>query len=338
MTVADGRPITQVSNASVCRWSQLDSSRPITSYTSFKMNPVTNRSGSSLSICEGRTSDGIFSPMELEVQAPLFKLKCWRGLYEHGPFNPRAQEGIDDRLKLEKVLRRESSVYSHRRNFPCLRNNRFTSGTQYLQSHPLQRRPTTQPGLKHPPKHPQVSAQSANSHCSNDQVCQKATRRVTGTQQSEETPHNTLPRPDTGRLLFRRPVSGKTSPLYEKDDLFLSFAKTIDLKPLVFEKNNDSIVFYTKHYPLILEKLDKKDGSVSHKIGTPVPDAGGNHRRHVSVAKKLIYQEMALEELEEGTEEGKFITELRDIVFDPSKWPWNKPVAKKYGRNFSVFY
>jgi hypothetical protein len=139
----------------------------------------------------------------------------------------------------------------------------------------------------------------------------------------------TTPKPPD-KLMLRRPTVKLCAPLEEADELFKSFAQFLDLKPLKFENIRDNVKFYSKHYPLLLVKLLEGVEEQANIIRTrkAILDISSISRkkRALYLSRKLLQLDSYVDELEEESEiDGcEFITELRDNVFYPPKWFFNR--------------
>lgn len=126
--------------------------------------------------------------------------------------------------------------------------------------------------------------------------------------------------------LLRRPTLIQSEPLTEDETMFQNFTKTIDLKPLNFQNTKDQYIFYSNHYPLILQSQEEEEKLSIQRKRTPTPDPlkDPEERRKITRINRMNYLEDSLDDLERELDDMEFRTVLKDDVFYPQKWPWNK--------------
>lgn len=129
----------------------------------------------------------------------------------------------------------------------------------------------------------------------------------------------------SGKLL-RRPAVRPTNPLADTDPLFFKYTQTIDLKPKVFKTPQEQEAYYEDKYPLLLHANPSdaktprkpKETKKAEVIEDPALE------RRLTVISRLGYLKEAVDGLENETDDCEFLTELRDPVFDPTNFPWNR--------------
>jgi hypothetical protein len=129
----------------------------------------------------------------------------------------------------------------------------------------------------------------------------------------------------SGRLL-RRPAVRPTSPITDADPLFFKFTQTIDLKPKVFKTPQEQEIYYEDKYPLLLHAnpSDAKTPRKPKEVKKAEVIEDPSLERRLTVISRLGNLKDAVDGLENDTDDCEFLTELRDPVFDPTSFPWNR--------------
>ena len=210
-------------------------------------------------------------------------------------------------------MRWESSVYRHRKESPQLRGG--SRNTQYVQNKPLQRlyanglrREKTLPAIHlHTPTTPIIDI-----------------RNIPKIEIDISAP--LTPRCQFGRPLLRRPATRSPLPVTKEDPLFDEFAKSITLRQKKFRTPIEQNRYYEINYPLLLH-ANATDTKPDALPKPPTPDLADNEelQRKLNVRSRVDNLEELVNTLEEETTDIDFRTELRDGVFDPTSYEWNKP-------------
>lgn len=275
-------------------------------------------------------------PMENDYEVPLHRLQCLRGLQNSGIL----QLGNKDTdTKTRRVLEDYFKTSSHstnstkpRKEFPSLRSRSkpFSNLKQkqielYLQNEQY-RAHKTEIGRK------SVSfAISGNKRPITENV--KLKRPITENVTLKRPPVTVLQqngkeskvaRPYSDKLLLRRPVTKTSQSLTVDDDLFISIASSVQLKPLNFKSSNDQYLFYTQNYPLLLDAHAEEKKIIKKRTPTPETMEGADLKRALQLNTRMTELESSLETLDKETEDVDFRTVLRDDVFYPNRWPWNE--------------
>lgn len=242
-------------------------------------------------------------------EVPLHQLRGLRGLYRTENL-PQARDPKKKDLILH-MLKSDSSVYRSRKDRPLVSAKvRNTQRSQNTPVHFQIRREQTLPAIH------------LNSRTNKP-----------ATPKQFQIPKIEFHGPDTtethdwmGRLL-RRPAVRPTSPVTDNDPLFFRFTQTIDLKPKVFKTPQEQEAYYVDKYPLLLHTNPSdaktprkpKDTKTAYVIEDPALE------RRLTVISRHGRLEEGVDGLEKETDDCEFLTELRDPVFDPTSFPWNKP-------------
>ncbi|XP_061177222.1 uncharacterized protein LOC133185953 [Saccostrea echinata] len=132
--------------------------------------------------------------------------------------------------------------------------------------------------------------------------------------------------------LIRRPRIHISPPLKETDLLFNNFTKQLILRQMIFPTIKDQYIFYMKNFPLLLERKTDEDIKTKSRKRTPSPKpvTGPELKRGIQLKCRLLDLQRDVNELEREEPDIVFETELRDNVFDPTTWDWNKIVWPFY--------
>lgn len=298
--------------------------------------PLTKRRKDRTYIEDGRRYYDATKPMENDYEVPLHRLQCLRGLQNSGIL----QIGNKDTdTKTRRVLEDYFKTSSHstnstkpRKEFPSLRSRSkpFSNLKQkqielYLQNEQY-RAHKTEIGRK------SVSfAISGNKRPITENV--KLKRPITENVTLKRPPvtvlqqngkESNIARPYSDKLLLRRPVTKTSQSLTVDDDLFISIASSVQLKPLNFKSSNDQYLFYTQNYPLLLDAHAEEKKIIKKRTPTPETMEGADLKRALQLNTRMTELESSLETLDKETEDVDFRTVLRDDVFYPNRWPWNE--------------
>lgn len=148
-----------------------------------------------------------------------------------------------------------------------------------------------------------------------------------------------LRRPPTEMFLYRRPTIGVANALPVGDEFFVELSKTIDLKALPFKKTADSFKFYETHFPLLLTRISlegERCTTPSKRSRTPESPMSVMIQRQRQLHQRLVDLECMMDAMAKETEDCKFVTELYDPIFDPTKWTWNKLDVVGLRRRYTI--
>ncbi|KAL3883393.1 hypothetical protein ACJMK2_029661 [Sinanodonta woodiana] len=142
----------------------------------------------------------------------------------------------------------------------------------------------------------------------------------------------------TSRRLHRRPLVSPVVPLPSDDNYFHALADEIDLRPIAFDRHAKSITFYSTHFPLILTQCFGKERAKSETKGLFTSFEARNEvvERKIYLNDRLQELDTMVDKMEEETEDVKFNTELRSIVFNPIEWQFVKIDPVSLYRRFTM--
>lgn len=211
------------------------------------------------------------------------------------------------------MLKSDSSVYRSRKDRPLVsarvRNTQRSQNTPIHTGIPFRREQTL----------PAIHLNSGQSNPMKTQHFQIPRIEL-------HSPDTVEPHAWAGRLLRRPPVR-PTGPITDDNPLFFRFTQTIDLKPKVFKTPQDQEAYYEDKYPLLLHTnpSDAKTPRKPKETKTAEVIEDPALERRLTVISRLEHLEEAVDGLDKETDDCEFLTELRDPVFDPTSFPWNKP-------------
>ncbi|XP_062582544.1 uncharacterized protein LOC134244303 [Saccostrea cucullata] len=252
--------------------------------------------------------DATISPPQ-DYEVPLHQLRGLRGMYRTENL-PQAKD-VKTKNLINYLLKKESSVYRSRKDRPLL--SASVRNTQRSQNSPLHfpiRREQTLPAI----------------HLNSGLKKSVTPKKFQIPRIELHSPDPTEAHAFSSRLL-RRPAVRPTSPINDSDPLFFKFTQTIDLKPKVFKTPQEQEAYYEDKYPLLLH-ANPSDAKTPRKPKEPkraevIEDPA--LERRLTVISRLDHLQEAVDGLEKETDDCEFLTELRDPVFDPTTFPWNRP-------------
>ncbi|KAK3097626.1 hypothetical protein FSP39_011522 [Pinctada imbricata] len=248
-----------------------------------------------------------------DYEIPLHKLRGLRGVYKSGLIS--YSNDMRTRDAVNKLLKWESSVYRHRKESPQLRGG--ARNAQTLQNKPFH-------------SYFEHSFHRENSlpaiHFNATTKYNKGYRNIPSIQVQLSEPR--FPRSIDGRPLLRRPPSKSTDPVTNEDPRFEQFWSRMALKEKKFRTPNEQFSYYEVNYPLLLHSnlADTKPDRKPKQQQPQIPDITENPelQRKLKLKSRINNLDDQVNVLEEETTDIDFRTELRDEVFDPTTYEWNK--------------
>ncbi|XP_062579582.1 uncharacterized protein LOC134241557 [Saccostrea cucullata] len=268
--------------------------------------------------------------MENDCLQSIQKLRCFQVFYDIG-FLPYKISG--EQNKLLKQRPEVTSVVRHQRRHP-LGFNVNLYNLQNAQNKPINERLLSSSRTSKTSGEPCPTEQS-EVHWKEDVGIVKKRKfdwraYLASLQFTEDThpPHTLSHNPN----LIRRPRIHVSPPLKETELLFNNFTKQLILRQMIFPTIKDQYIFYMKNFPLLLERKRDEDIVTKPRKRTPSPKpvAGPELKRGIELKCRLIDLQRDVYALEREEPDILFETELRDSVFDPTTWDWNKIVWPFY--------